>query len=185
MRPDMGTIAPPALGTAPGELKYWVALSRIPGIGRVRYQSLLGAFGNLSAAWTAGPSDLRAAGVDSRATRLIAAERSKIDPDDEMEQVQKQGVQALTWLDPLYPAALKEIDDLPPVVYVRGDISPAHDFAVAVVGTRRPTPYGRQVAEEMSYQLAANRICVVSGLARGVDAIAHRAALQAGARPSP
>ena len=182
MRRDMGTAAPPALGTPPSELKYWVALNRIPGIGRVRCQSLLSAFGSLSAAWTAGPADLRSAGVDSRAARLIAAERAKIDPDDEMEQVEKQGVQALTWLDPLYPAALKEIDDLPPVLYARGDVSAAHNFAVAVVGTRRPTPYGRQVAEEMSYQLAANRICVVSGLARGVDAIAHRAALQAGGK---
>ncbi|HSP56293.1 MAG TPA: DNA-processing protein DprA, partial [Dehalococcoidia bacterium] len=178
----MGTAAPPALGTPPSELKYWIALNRIPGIGRVRCQSLLSAFGSLGAAWTAGAADLRSAGVDSRAVRLIIAERAKIDPDDEMGQVEKQGVQALTWPDPLYPAALKETDDPPPVLYVRGDISAAHDFAVAVVGTRRPTPYGRQVAEEMSYQLAANRICVVSGLARGVDAIAHRAALQAGGK---
>jgi DNA processing protein len=178
----MGTAAPSALGTPPSELKYWVALNRIPGIGRVRYQSLLGAFGSLEAAWSAGAGDLRSAGVDSRAARLIIGERSRIDPDDEMAQVEKHGVQALTWPDPLYPAALKETDDPPPVLYVRGDISAAHDFAVAVVGTRRPTPYGRQVAEEMSHQLAGNGICVVSGLARGVDAIAHRAALQAGGK---
>jgi len=182
MLPVMATAPPPALGTPPSELKYWIALNRIPGIGRVRCQSLLSAFGSLAAAWTAGAADLRSAGVDSRAARLIIAERAKIDPDDEMGQVEKQGVQALTWPDPLYPAALKETDDPPPVLYVRGDIAAAHDFAVAVVGTRRPTPYGRQVAEEMSYQLAANRICVVSGLARGVDAIAHRAALQAGGK---
>ena len=178
----MVTATQSALGTPPAELKYWVALNRIPGIGRVRYQSLLSGFGSLAAAWTAGPGDMRAAGVDPRAARLIVAERSAIDPDDEMAQIEKAGVQAVTWPDPLYPAALKEIDDPPPVIYVRGDISAAHDFAVAVVGTRRPTPYGRQVAEEMSYQLAANRICVVSGLARGVDAIAHRAALQAGGK---
>lgn len=175
----MATAIPTALGTPPSELKYWVALNRIPGIGRVRYQSLLSGFGSLAAAWTARPGDLHAAGVDPRAARLIAAERTTIDPDDEMSQIEKLGIQALTWPDPQYPAALKEIDDPPPVLYVRGDTTATRDFAVAVVGTRRPTPYGRQVAEEMSHQLAANRICVVSGLARGVDAIAHRAALQA------
>ena len=182
MRRDMKTNAPPTVATRPDELKYWIALNRIAGIGRVRYQSLFNAFGSLAEAWTAGAGDLRAAGVDARAARLITEERSKIDPDDELTQIEKHGVQALTWLDPRYPAALKETDDPPPVLYARGDISAAHDWAVAVVGTRRPTPYGRQVAEEMSYQLAANRICVVSGLARGVDAIAHPAALQAGGK---
>ena len=68
------------------------------------------------------------------------------------------------------------------MLYVRGEMSPQDELSVAVVGTRRPTPYGRQVAEEMSYQLASGRITVVSGLARGIDAIAHRAALQAGGR---
>ncbi|HET9476698.1 MAG TPA: DNA-processing protein DprA, partial [Dehalococcoidia bacterium] len=151
----MVTATQTALGTPPSELKYWVALNRVPGIGRVRYQSLLSGFGSLAAAWAAGPGDMRSAGVDPRTARLIAAERGAIDPDDEMAQIEKAGVQAVTWPDPLYPTALKETDDPPPVLYVRGDISAAHDFAVAVVGTRRPTPYGRQVAEEVSYQLAA------------------------------
>jgi len=168
--------------TPPDDLKYWVALNRIAGIGPARYQSLLNAFGSIAEAWTAGPADLRAAGIDTRAARLITTGRSKIDPDDELEQIEKHGARALTWLDPLYPPALKETNDPPPVLYVRGDIDAVHGWALAVVGTRRPTPYGRQVAEEISYQLAANRVCVVSGLARGVDAIAHRAALQAGGK---
>ncbi|MCH7836225.1 MAG: DNA-protecting protein DprA, partial [Chloroflexi bacterium] len=70
----------------------------------------------------------------------------------------------------------------PPVLYVRGQLTAADEWCVAVVGTRRPTPYGRQVAEELSYRLAQSRICVVSGLARGIDSIAHRAALDAGGR---
>lgn len=168
--------------TPPDELKYWAAFHRIPGIGRVRYQALLGRFGSLAEAWRAGPTDLRTAGLEDRIVRAIANERAGIDPDAELERLQENGIRAMTWNDAGYLSLLKETDDPPPVLYVRGDLSPVDEWAVSVVGTRRPTPYGRQVAEEISYQLAANRICLVSGLARGVDAIAHRAALQAGGR---
>lgn len=165
-----------------GDLKYWVAFNRIPGIGRVRYLALTGYFPSLCEAWQAGPSEMKAAGVGDRAVRAIVAGRPNIDPDGEMETLSKLGIRALTWKDEAYPARLKEIDDAPPVLYVRGGLSAIDEWAVAVVGTRRPTPYGRQVSEEIAHQLAANRICVVSGLARGVDAIAHRAALEAGGR---
>jgi DNA processing protein len=159
-----------------------VAFNRIPGVGRVRHQALAARFGTLAEAWRAGPGELRAAGLDDRIVRVIVAERPNIDPEAEFARLAEIGVRALTWNDSAYPPRLKEIDDPPPVLYVRGDLSPADEWAVAVVGTRRPTPYGRQVAEEIAYQLAANRIAVISGLARGIDAIAHRAALQAGGR---
>jgi len=168
--------------TPPAELQYWVAFNRIPGVGRVRHQALAARFGTLAEAWRAGPGELRAAGLDDRIVRIIVAERPNIDPEAEFARLANLGVRALTWNDSAYPPRLKEIDDPPPVLYVRGDLSPADEWAVAVVGTRRPTPYGRQVAEEIAYQLAANRIAVISGLARGIDAIAHRAALQAGGR---
>lgn len=164
------------------EAKYWVALNRIPGVGRVRYQALNARFGRLSAAWTASRSDLKAAGLDDRTVRSIITERDKIDPDEELDRLRKAGVQALTWDDPAYPRRLKETDDPPPVLYVKGSVKESDEWAVSVVGTRRPTPYGRQVAEEMSQQLSANGIAVISGLARGVDAIAHRTALEAGGR---
>lgn len=178
----MTTATKAQIPTTPSELKYWTAFHRIPGIGRVRYQALLGRFGSLAEAWSAGPADLRSAGLDDRVVRAIATERPNIDPDSELERLEKHGTRALTWNDDAYPALLKEIDDAPPVLYFRGDISSIDEWAVSVVGTRRPTPYGRQVAEEISYQLAAHHISVVSGLARGVDAIAHRAAIQAGGR---
>ncbi len=91
-------------------------------------------------------------------------------------------MRALTWHDEQYPKLLREVYDRPPVLYVRGELTAADEWAVAVVGTRRVTVYGRQVAEEMARGLAANRVTVVSGLARGVDAIAHRAALESGGR---
>jgi DNA processing protein len=143
---------------------------------------MLAGFGSLAAAWGAGRTELREAGLDEYATRLIAEKRPTIDPDSEMARIQDAGVTALTWDDPAYPVRLKETFDAPPVLYLRGEFAAADELALAVVGTRRPTPYGRQVAEEISSQLAANRITIVSGLARGIDAIAHRAALQAGGR---
>jgi DNA processing protein len=170
--------APPAVD----EVKYWVGFNRIAGIGAVRYQALVNRFGSLAKAWQAPRRDLREAGLEDRIVRLIADERAGIDLDEEMERLGSLGVKVLTWTDPAYPAQLRAADDSPPVLYVRGDLAPADALSVAVVGTRKPTPYGRQVAEEMSYQLAANRITVVSGLARGVDGIAHRAAIEAGGR---
>jgi DNA processing protein len=164
------------------EIPYWLAFNRIPGIGRVRYQAMLAHFGRLSEAWRAGPADLRAAGLDNRAVRAIGTGRSAVDPDAELAGLEREGIQALTWDDTAYPRRLREIDDAPPVLYSRGNLSPADEVALAVVGTRRPTPYGRQVAEEFAHQLAGEGITIVSGLARGVDAIAHRSALQAGGR---
>jgi len=162
--------------------QYWVAFSRIAGIGRVRYSLLEKHFGRLENAWTATEAELRAAGLDEKAASAIAAQRPKISPEAEMERLARHGVRALTWNDPAYPARLKEIYDLPPVLYVRGELTEADEWAVAVVGTRRPTPYGRQAAEQVAADLAAQRISIVSGLARGIDAIAHRAALDSGGR---
>jgi DNA processing protein len=164
------------------DLKYWVALNRIAGLGRVRYSLLESHFESLEAAWLAQPAELKAAGLDGRVAARIVSERANVSPDSEMERLARHNITALTWHNEAYPQRLKEIHDPPPVLYVRGELGDAIEWSVAVVGTRRPTAYGRQAAEELSYALAANSICVVSGLARGVDAIAHRAALDAGGR---
>jgi DNA processing protein len=164
------------------EAKFWVAFSRIAGVGTKRYEAMLARFGSLAEAWRATRSELKEAGLDQRTVRQIADERANIDPDAEWQRLEAACVRAITWDDPAYPARLREIDDAPPLLYLKGDLVTQDELAVAVVGTRRPTPYGRQVAEEMSYQLAGNLVTVVSGLARGIDGIAHRAALQAGGR---
>jgi len=105
-----------------------------------------------------------------------------ISPDGELERLHKSGVKAYTWDDLEYPPRLKEIEDKPPVLYVRGELTPEDECAVAIVGTRKATPYGRQAAEHFATDLAGHRVTVVSGLARGIDAVAHRAALSAGGR---
>jgi DNA processing protein len=164
------------------ETRYWVGFSRVQGLGAVRFQTLLDRFGTLASAWAASRGELKEAGLSDSVVRAIVQERDAADLDREMDRLADLSVRALTWNDPSYPELLKAIDDSPPVLYVRGEILPADGLSVAVVGTRKPTPYGRQVAEEMSHQLAASGVTVVSGLARGVDGIAHRAALAAGGR---
>ncbi len=164
------------------ERKYWIAFSRVPRIGRVRVGQLEEHFGTLERAWSASAGELKAAGLDSGTASALAAARGRVNPDDELELLHKHGLRAITWHDEPYPKQLREIYDRPPVLFVRGTLHPADEWAVAVVGTRRASVYGRQAAEEMSRGLAQNRVTVVSGLARGIDAVAHRAALEAGGR---
>src|SRR5262245_42029682 len=164
------------------ELQYWIAFSRIPRIGAVRVGVLESYFGSLGDAWRAGPGELRNAGLDRGTVESIVTERPSIAPEQEIEKLRKAGVKAYCWRDDEYPARLKEVDDHPPVLYVRGEILPRDEWAVAVVGTRRATPYGRQAAEHFATELAGQQLTVVSGLARGIDAVAHRAALAAGGR---
>ena len=164
------------------DLAYWVAFSLIPGVGRARFQLLERHFGSLEEAWRAPASALLAAGLDRRTVTAIVQRRERLSPQGEMERLSRLGVRALTWHDDAYPPLLREIYELPPVLYVRGELEERDRVAVAVVGTRRPTPYGRQAAEELSWALARAGVTIVSGLARGIDAIAHRSALEAGGR---
>ncbi len=92
------------------------------------------------------------------------------------------GSKPITYHDAEYPARLKEIYDYPPLIYVKGELTPQDEWCIAVVGTRRATVYGRQVTEEIVADLAQNKITVVSGLARGIDTVAHRRTLEAGGR---
>jgi DNA processing protein len=164
------------------EQQYWVAFARVPQIGRARIALLEAHFGRLEDAWKASPAALQEAGLTGSALSALLAGRDGISPEGELEQLERQGVLALTWQDERYPAGLKEIFDRPPVLYVRGQLTVADAWAVAVVGTRRATVYGRQAAEELSEGLARNNVTVVSGLARGIDSIAHKSALKAGGR---
>lgn len=164
------------------ELKYWVAFNRIPRIGRARFKLMEAHFGSLGRAWHAGIGELQRAGLDLRTAQWIAARRPDVDPDAEVRLLQQAGIKAITWQDTDYPPRLKEIYDLPPVLYVRGELLPEDERAIAVVGTRKATAYGREAAHRLSYDLAQAGVTIVSGLARGIDAIAHRAALEAGKR---
>ncbi len=164
------------------DIKYWVGFSRIPGIGTVRFNQLLKRFENLEIAWTAGPAELRQAGLDSGTVQSIVSTRPRIDPEGEMEKLDRSGVRALTSDDADYPKRLKEVYDFPPVLYIKGSLVPEDQWCVSVVGTRHATAYGRQVTEEITTDLVQNKITIASGLARGIDTVAHRSAVAAGGR---
>jgi DNA processing protein len=164
------------------EKAYWVGLNLVKGIGAVRFKQLTDFFGSAQAAWEAPPVGWLSAGISQKVVSQFILVRQQVDLDLVMEKASVNGVEILTWQDADYPRRLKEIDQSPPVLFVKGSISVEDDWAVAVVGTRRVTPYGRQVADELGRYLAQNGVTVVSGLARGVDAITHQAALQAGGR---
>ena len=97
-------------------------------------------------------------------------------------RLEKAGVHAITWHDQGYPPLLREIYDLPPVLYVNGKLAPQDERSVAVVGTRKATAYGREVTHYLTTDLARHGVTIVSGLARGIDSVAHRAALESGSR---
>lgn len=161
---------------------YWIGFNLVKGIGAVRFRTLLDVFGDASSAWHASSQALRNAGLSQKLVDNIQQVRTQVSLDQIWESIEKQGITVLTWDDDLYPRRLKEIDQPPPVLYVRGELLEEDEWAVAIVGTRRVTPYGRQVAEEVAGVLARNGVTVVSGMARGIDTISHRAALAAGGR---
>src|SRR4051794_19567544 len=151
-------------------------------IGPTRFNRLLERFGSAEAAWHASLLDLAGAGLERRAIESLGKLRREVDPEAEWRRIEQQGVSVMILDDPAYPSALREIADPPPVLYVRGDLSPADDWAIAVVGTRRASTYGRQATERIVSDVARAGVTVVSGLARGIDTYAHRAALAAGGR---
>lgn len=162
--------------------RYWVGFNLVKGIGAVRLQALRDHFGDLSLAWQAPSDALHAAGLSPKIIERVDLVRKNTDLDRVIEKITGLGITILTWDDESYPRHLKEIDQPPPVLYVRGTLKAEDSWAVAVVGTRRVSAYGRQVTEEVATFLAQNGMTVVSGLARGVDAIAHESALKAGGR---
>ncbi len=164
------------------DIQYWVGFSFIPNIGRVRLGRLESHFGNLENAWKANSAELTRAGLDAASVRAVVDQRPRVDLDTEMEKLELSGASVFTWRDDGYPARLREIHDYPPILYVKGAILPDDEWSLGVVGTRRASAYGRQVTEEIVTDLARSRITIVSGLARGIDAAAHRAALGAGGR---
>ncbi len=164
------------------DLAYWVGFHRISGIGRAKFDRLTSYFGDLSQAWEAGEDHLSAAGLDQRTVQAIIRHRSAIDIDVEMEKLWHAGVNVLIYRDPSYPNRLKEIYDPPPVLYTLGTMITDEECPLAVVGSRRATNYGKEVTGRLVGDLVRNRITIVSGLARGIDTVAHQTALNSGGK---
>ena len=166
----------------PEEKKYWIGFNLVKGIGSVRFQQIRSFFGDLSSAWHAPADILEEVGLPAGVLKNLLKLRGEIDIDRTYEKILGQDVTVLTLEDEDYPHILRQIDQAPPVLYIKGELIPSDEFAVAIVGTRRVTAYGQQVARDTSLYLAGHGLTIVSGLARGVDGLAHQHALQAGGR---
>ncbi len=169
------------------ERGYWLAWSRISGVGPVMLKRLQGHFGTLRVAWQASPQALQAVeGVGPQTVETVAATRSQLNPEKLLHQHEQQNPCFWTPADAEYPRLLLEIPDPPPILYYQGDgQSIEHQglaSAIAIVGTREPTDYGKRWTRKISAALAQQGFTIVSGLAEGIDAEAHRSCLEAGGR---
>ncbi|GAB4432938.1 MAG: DNA-processing protein DprA [Chloroflexi bacterium OHK40] len=162
--------------------RYYLGFNLVPGLGPARLARLVAHCGSIEAAWHADAFALAAAGVDARSSAALLAARERLDLDAELRRVSSAGIQILTLDDPGYPRLLREAPGAPPLLYVRGSLTPADDWGIAVVGTRTPTPYGQEAARRLASDLARAGATIVSGLALGIDTIAHEAALESGGR---
>jgi DNA processing protein len=165
-----------------GELPFWVLLSTCTGIGPIRFQRLLQLCGSAEAAWHAADFTLAQAGLERKTIDAIRELRRTTSPEASIANLQRHRIEALMLHDPRYPENLRQVADPPPVLFTRGALVPEDALAVALVGTRRATDYGREVAHLFGEGLARAGVTIVSGLAKGIDTIAHRAAIRAGGR---
>ena len=162
--------------------KYWLGFNIVKGVGPVRLRALRHLLGDLEAAWNAPDTALLEAGLDRRALANLKQARQAVDLDHLLDEVNAMGATALTLDDPDYPALLREIPDAPPVLYVKGTLLDVDQWAVAFVGTRGATVYGRDMTHHLVTALVHAGITIVSGMALGIDAASHKAALDAGGR---
>jgi DNA processing protein len=155
----------------------WLALALTPGLGARTAGKLLREFGSPDAIFNASLTALEGQRLPAAVAQALHSRRPLSDAAKELAQVQAAGCRLLTWDEPQYPARLREIYDPPPLLYVRGNVELLNRHLISVVGARRPTPYGNQMAERISRDLADRGLVISSGLARGIDASAHKGAL--------
>ncbi|HWF39735.1 MAG TPA: DNA-processing protein DprA [Candidatus Acidoferrales bacterium] len=155
----------------------WIALALTPGLGARTAGKLLSQFGTPDAVFNASLTALEAQHLPAAVAQAIHSRQPMSAAAKEIAQVQAAGCRLLTWDEPEYPARLREIYDPPTILYTRGNVDLLSKPIISVVGSRRPTPYGNQMAEKLSKDLAARGVVIASGLARGIDASAHRGAL--------
>jgi DNA processing protein len=175
--------SPEARAQVMDEKAWWLALHLVPGVGRITFKKLVGYFGHPRDVMGATAGQLmRVAGIGPKLAQTITGFQTSTEVERELRAVQAGGCQIITQRDPNYPPLLKAIEDPPPVLYVKGEIGAPVAPAIAVVGSRRPSIYGKVVAEQLVRGLSEAGVTVVSGLARGFDSVAHAKTLDHGGR---
>lgn len=161
----------------------WLALARVKGLGAVGCKKLLDRFSDARKIFAAAPAELKDIdGMHGDAIDGLLGFTAWNAVEEEIRRIDAAGVRLVRFTDESYPARLRTIADAPPFLYIKGDLRPADDRAVAIVGSRSASDYGRRVARDLARGLAALGFTVVSGMARGIDGMAHEAALSAGGR---
>jgi DNA processing protein len=161
----------------------WLALARVKGLGAVSFKKLAARFVDPTAAFSAALAELeQVEGLHRDTIDGIVAFSDWAEVDEEIERARDAGIAIVPFTNPNYPARLRTIADPPPFLYVKGNILTDDDKAVAIVGSRSASEYGRRVARDLARGLASLGFTVVSGMARGIDGAAHQSALQAGGR---
>ena len=163
----------------PDQYLGWLALALTPGLGARLTGKLLREFGSPEAIFNASLTALEGQQIPAAVAQAIHSRQAISAAAKELSQAEAAKCRILTWDEPVYPQLLREIYDPPPLLYVKGNTDLLNRHAIAIVGTRRPTPYGNQMAERLARDLALRGITIVSGLARGIDATAHKGALGA------
>jgi DNA processing protein len=162
---------------------YWLALNLTPGIGATLSKRLLERFGSPEAVFRAAAGELRKIeGLGEKVAETLQRGPSASLVERELSLVNEAGGRLVTLRDSSYPARLKEIYDPPPVLYVRGELRQEDDLSISIVGSRKTSSYGRGITERISQDLARCGVTIVSGMARGIDSVAHWGALLAGGR---
>ncbi len=165
------------------ELRDWLCLSLVAGVGPRMIDTLVEHLGSPAAVLDAPRSQLREVpGVGPKLSRAISQARDDVNVDGELQICRDNGIEILTLLDEEYPRVLREVPNAPATLFVRGEIKPVDAVAIAIVGSRHATRYGTTQAARLSASLARGGLTIVSGLARGIDAAAHKAALESGGR---
>lgn len=160
-------------------MRYLNALNKIEGLGCKKLKQLMNFFGTAEKVWAASQAELEKSGIGESVAQKIADQRPNINPDEEWTKIEKENITVVTIQDEQYPILLKQIPDSPYLLYMKGNLDCLNLPLVAVVGSRKLTEYGSRVARTFARDLAKNGICVVSGLAFGIDAMAHLGALDA------
>jgi DNA processing protein len=160
------------------ETLHWLALRLVPGLGTLGSVKLLEKLKSPQAIFRSSASELQAAGLSPALARNVASGCSFEDAVTQQEELLKAGAELISIQDSRYPAQLREIFDPPLVLFVRGRWELLNTHAIAVVGTRNPTPYGMAATERLTGDLARAGLAIVSGMARGIDTAAHKAALR-------
>lgn len=162
--------------------RYWIALTLIPSLSPRKFHILLENFSGPQQIWEAPLSRLKEIPGFAESAETFCAHREKVRLEQELERITRLDLRVVTLADPQYPESLRAIPEAPPVLYQQGEYRERDKLAIAIVGTREATAYGRKVAQQFAQELGKLGFTVVSGLALGIDTAAHRGALKAGAR---